>query len=118
MVKCLGEVKWLVIGSPYPVMIYSDHAALKNILLKVTVRKARINGWHNRLGEFDLKLVYRPSTDQHIGIADGLSRMPTKMLTESKIPVRRKNVNGLDESGVATGENFRRCRVCVTASEI
>ncbi len=25
VVRCLGEVKWLVIGSPYPVMVYSDH---------------------------------------------------------------------------------------------
>lgn len=56
----------------------------KNIFIKGDSEKARINGWHNRLGEFDLKLVDRPSTDQHIGIADGLSRMPTKMFTESK----------------------------------
>lgn len=37
--------------------------------------------WLGRLGEFDLKLVYRPSTDRHIGIADALSRMLTRRLT-------------------------------------
>ena len=33
----------------------------------------------DRLGEYYFKLVYRPSRDQHIGIADGLSRMPTRL---------------------------------------
>lgn len=81
VVRCLSEVKWLVIGSPYPVMIYSDHMALRDIFIKGDSEKARINGWLDRLGEFDLKLVYRPSTDQHIGIANGLSRMITRHLT-------------------------------------
>ena len=81
VVRCLSEVKWLVIGSPYSVMIFSDHIALRDIFIKGDCKKARINRWLDRLGEFDLKLVYRPSTDQHIGIADGLSRMPTRYLT-------------------------------------
>ena len=38
----------------------------------------------DRLGEYDFKLVYRPSRDQHIGIADGLSRMPTRLTSISK----------------------------------
>ena len=63
MIQCLSKVKWLVIGNPYPVMIYSDHTTLRDIFVKGNSEKARINGWLNRLGEFDLKLVYRPSTD-------------------------------------------------------
>ena len=54
-------------------MVYSDHIALKDIFAKEDSEKTRINGWLDRLGKFNLKLVYRPSTDQHIGIADGLS---------------------------------------------
>lgn len=84
IVRCLGEVKWLVMGSPYPIIVYSDHAVLKNIFIEGDSEKARINSWLDRVGEFDLKLVYRPSTDQHIGITDGLSRIPTRMLTVSK----------------------------------
>lgn len=34
--------------------------------------------------EFDLNLVYRLLTDQHIGIADRLSQMPTRMLALSE----------------------------------
>ena len=57
VVRCLSEVKRLVIGSLYPVMIDSDHTALRDIFAKGNSEKARINGWLDRLGEFDLKLV-------------------------------------------------------------
>ena len=70
-----------VVGHGKPL---SGNAALKDTFIKGDSEKARISGWLDRLGEFDLNLVYRPSTDQHIGIADGLSRMPTRMLTVSK----------------------------------
>jgi len=79
VVKCLAEVKWLVIGNNHPVMIYSDHEALKSIFSTGNTDQARIAGWMDRLGEYDLKLAYRSSRDQHIGIADGLSRMPTRL---------------------------------------
>ncbi len=78
VVKCLAEVKWLVIGNDHPVLIYSDHEALKSIFATGNTDQARIAGWMDRLGEYDLKLAYRSSRDQHIGIADGLSRMPTR----------------------------------------
>lgn len=79
VVKCLAEVKWLIIGNDYPVMIYSDHNALQSIFATGNTDQARISSWMDRLGEYDLKLVYRSSRDQHIGMADGLSRMPTKL---------------------------------------
>ena len=55
VVRCLNEVKKLVIGSLYPVMIYSDHTALRDIFTKGDNKKARINGWLDQLGEFDEK---------------------------------------------------------------
>lgn len=79
IVRCLAEVRWLVIGSKYPVKIYSDHDALIPILNKGQIEKGRIFNWMDRLGEYDFELVYRSSRDQHIGIADGLSRMPTRL---------------------------------------
>ena len=30
MIRCLAEVKWLVIGNKYPFVIYSDHDALQH----------------------------------------------------------------------------------------
>lgn len=82
IVKCLSEVRWLVMGSRHPVFIYSDHESLKPIFAKGQTEKPRIATWLDRLGEFDWQLMHRPSRDQHIGIADGLSRMPTR-LTET-----------------------------------
>ena len=38
----------------------------------------------DRLGEYDLKVFHRPSRDPHIGIADGLSRTPTRLLSGSR----------------------------------
>lgn len=84
IVRCLAEVRWIVIGSKYPVKVYSDHDALMPIFTKGQTEKGRISNWMDRLGEYDFQLVYRPSRDQHIGIADGLSRMPTRLSSISK----------------------------------
>lgn len=90
-VRCLNKVKWLVIGSRFPTIIYSDHYALSEIFNKGDSTKARINTWLDRLSEFDLKVAHRSSRDQHVGLADGLSRMPTRYLSppiEEEIPER------------------------------
>ena len=70
VVRYLAEVRWLVIGNKHPVLIYSDHDALTSIMSKGQTEKGRISNWMDRLGEYDFKLVYRPSRDQHIGIRD------------------------------------------------
>lgn len=77
VVRCLTEIKWLVANNSYEILIYLDHHALQDIFSKGDSEKARINAWLDRFSEFDLRLVHRPSRDQHIGLADGLSRMPT-----------------------------------------
>ena len=73
IVKSLAEVRWLIIGNKYPVIIYTDHEALKPIFATGQTEKGRVATWLDRLGEFDTKVVHRPSRDQHIGLADGLS---------------------------------------------
>lgn len=96
IVKCLNEVKWLVIGSKFPTIIYSDNHALSDKFNKGDSTKARINTWLDRLSEFDLKVAHRSSRDQHVGLADGLSRMPTRYLSPpieeipERAPVRTK----------------------------
>jgi hypothetical protein len=32
VVKGLAEVKWLIVASPYPIYVYTDHQALKTLL--------------------------------------------------------------------------------------
>lgn len=83
IVKCLAEVRWLVMGSKYPVLVYSDHIALKSVFSTGHTEKSRISNWLDRLGEYDMLLIHRSSRDQHIGIADGLSRMPTRLSSVS-----------------------------------
>lgn len=79
IVKCLNEVKWLVIGSK-----------LSDKFNKGDSTKAQINTWLDRLSEFDLKVAHRSSRDQHVGLADRLSRMPTRYLSSpiEEIPER------------------------------
>ena len=89
-------MKWLLIGSPYPVIVYSDHQALADIFRKGDSEKARINTWLDRLSEFDLIVRHRPFRDQHIELADGLSRMPTRYLSPpvmDDIPERMSMAN-------------------------
>ena len=84
IVRSLAEVRWLVVGSKYPVMVYTDHEALKALFKTGNTESGRIATWMDRLGEYDLKVFHRPSRDPHIGIADGLSRMPTRLLSSSR----------------------------------
>ena len=32
VVRCLAEIRWLVMGSPHPVLVYTDHSALQTVL--------------------------------------------------------------------------------------
>ena len=42
VVRCLAEVRWLVMGSRTPTMVYTDHQALKSILTLGTDRHGQI----------------------------------------------------------------------------
>lgn len=85
VVKCFTKIKWLVANNPYEIFIYSDYRALQDIFSKNDSEKARINVWLDWFSEFDLRLVYWALKDQHIGLADGLSRMLTKLIDEPKM---------------------------------
>ena len=53
IVRCLAEVRWLVLDSRFPVLIYSDHNALKGIFKTGETDKGRIANWLDKLGEYD-----------------------------------------------------------------
>ena len=67
----LKETRWLVLGSPYPVMLYTDHSALLRCLKSEDVT-GRIARWQLSLSEFDLEIFHVPG--KSIALADGLSR--------------------------------------------
>ena len=82
IVRCLAETKWLVIGSKYPIKIYTDHEALPPVLTKGTESYGQIATWQDRLNEYDTEVYHQPCTDPMIGIADGLSCLPKRLATD------------------------------------
>ena len=72
VIKCLAEVRWLVKGPEYPIMLYTDHQALLKCL-KSEDSTGRLARWQLALSEYDLDIFHVPGKD--ITIADGLSRL-------------------------------------------
>ena len=105
MVRCLAEVKWMVMTSLYPTLVYTDHEALK-VLLTGPDNDAhgRIAKWQERLGEYDFQLLHRTAGTHFMGIADGLSRLPTTLMQrafieDSEGPRPHPMASGLVTSG-------------------
>ncbi len=44
VIKCLAEIKWLIIENDHSVLIYSDHEALKSIFVIENTDQIRIVG--------------------------------------------------------------------------
>jgi hypothetical protein len=81
VIRNLAEVRWLVTASPHATMVYTDHEALKTLLVGVdNDAHGRIANWQDRLGEYNVQLLHRSSKIHFMGIADGLSRLPTRLL--------------------------------------
>ena len=91
IVRCLSEVRWLIMGSKYPAIVNTDHEALASTFATGRTEKGRVATWVDRLGEFDLLLRHRPSKDQHIGVGDALSRMPIR-LTETSMVIETERI--------------------------
>jgi hypothetical protein len=81
VVRNLAEVRWMITASPYPTMVYTDHEALKTLLVGVdNDAHGRIANWQDRFGEYNVQLFHRSSKTHFMGIADGLSWLPTRLL--------------------------------------
>lgn len=81
VIRCLAEVRWMIIASPFPIFVYTDHEALKTLLTGPdNDAHGRIAKWQERLGEYDIRLLHRPAKTHFMAIADGLSRLPTRLL--------------------------------------
>jgi len=52
VVRCLAEVRWLVLGAEHPTIVYTDHFALIT-LLKHDDAHGRIGKWQVKLAEYD-----------------------------------------------------------------
>ena len=76
---CLQEVQWLVHGSYYPVLVYTDHSGLL-YQLKHNHAHGRVARWQMKLCEYDIEYIQIPGT-QNV-IADGLSRILVRYFTD------------------------------------
>ena len=84
VVRCLAEVRWLVLGATYPTKVYTGHSALIS-LLKHDDTHGRIGKWQTTLAEYDVQYVHVPGT-QNV-IADGMSRLPARYFGEEETKV-------------------------------
>ena len=81
VIRCLAEVRWMVISSAYPILVYTDHEALRVLLTGLdNDAHGRIAKWQERLGEYNFRLIHRAASTHFMGIADGLSRLPTHLM--------------------------------------
>jgi len=62
----------LILGSPFPTKIYTDHQALLGLLRKDDAH-GRIVRWQVRLAEYDVEYIHIPGKENVL--ANGLSRM-------------------------------------------
>ena len=95
VVRCLAEVRWLVLGARFPTKVYTDHSALIT-LLKHDDAHGRIGKWQVKLAEYDLQYVHVPGS-QNV-IADGLSRLPARYFDQWNDDPARLN----EREGVGT----------------
>ena len=78
VVRCLAEVRWLVMGSEYSTRLYTNHSALESIFTQGSDAHGRISRWMDRLTEYDYEVHHRPCKANIMRIADGMSRLPAK----------------------------------------
>jgi len=82
VIRCLAEFRWMIIASPYPVFVYTDHEALKTLLTGPdNDAHGPIAKWQERFCEYDIRLLHRPARTHFMAIADGLSRLPSRLLS-------------------------------------
>ena len=82
LVRALTECRSLVLDSPHPVLVYTDHLNLITIMGIEGEPSGQIARWVEYLGMFDIRVVHRPNIDNMMRIADGLSRLRPETLKE------------------------------------
>ena len=97
ILRCLEEVRWLILGSPFPTKIYTDHQALLGLLRKDDAH-GRIVRWQIRLAEYDVEYIHKPGRENVI--ADGLSRMHYSGDSQARSRDGLKEVAAVEEEEV------------------
>ena len=71
----------MIVSSPIPVYIYTDHQVLRTLLTRpANDSHGKIASWQQRLSEYDMVLLHRKASTHFMGIADGMSRLPSTLM--------------------------------------
>ena len=106
VLRALEESRWLIVGSPYPVKVYTDHSALIAILNGRGSHQGRITSWMMRLSEYQVEYHHVRGTEN--GLADGLSRMRTDIMEPPKSRGEWEDVATIEEVMVEGNESMKR----------
>jgi len=97
----------MVMASKHIVIVYTHHEPLKTLLRGLDNNAhGRIAKWQERLSEYDIELLHRSAKVHFMCIADGLSRLPTRLLathtSEDSEGLRRYMNDIVPVSGLVT----------------
>lgn len=124
VLRGLEECRWLIVGSPFPVMVYTDHSALLSGLKGEGTRgagaghhKGRITSCMLRLSEYDVEYHHIKGTENRL--ADGLSRMNFTNMDPPRMEGDDwENVALIEETGEESAEEKQQEIGDVTNEEI
>ena len=66
------KYEYLLVGSPFTIIIRTDHSTLKQVQLGGELKNKRLARWQEFFGGFDYKIEWIPGVTNLIG--DGISR--------------------------------------------
>ena len=88
VIEGLKQWQYLVLPSPLPCQVLTDHANLR-ALHNLTTVNGRLLRWANMLSEYDFTLSFRPGKENIL--ADALSRRPDLQPTKAEQQAFRDN---------------------------
>ena len=74
VVRAVQEVRWLIVKSPFAVLVYTDHKSLVDSITNTRETHDKIRRW-DVLSGLPLEYRHRSNATKEIRIADGLSRL-------------------------------------------
>jgi hypothetical protein len=96
---CFRKFEYLLLGSPFEVIMETDHSSLKQIELGASLQSSkRLIRWAEYMGGFAYKIVWIPGKTNLIG--DGISR--SLSADEGTMPISGANMNVPQISGITS----------------
>ena len=102
VIRCLTDVRRMVISLLYLITFYMDHEELRVRLTGLdNDAHGRIAKWQQWLGEYNFRLLHRAASSHSMGIAHGRSRLPSRLMQSSFVE---------DSDGLRPSPSITVCR--------